>query len=166
MAAAVPAVAPPVVVTAEAVATVTAPDQATAAPATASSDSAAAVPGTEQAASAKDVVSAPASPQRPCEGESSPRAAKATAMTEPAPAPAGDVGEDSGEASDADNKDAESKGGSELAHSDERDAESEGVEAEAVATGSLTAAVPSTGDVVTDSLVAMLNTASVEGLLE
>ncbi|KAA0157068.1 hypothetical protein FNF29_00420 [Cafeteria roenbergensis] len=144
-----------------------------------------------KAAAAKDAAPAPAAaparavpahlanigPRRPDDAAeasapaSASPAAEAAPEAEPAPAPPADACEDAAEDPDAGADGEEGKSGSELAHcgDSEEQAEREEKDAEAPAAGrklSLAAAVPSTGDVVTDSLVAMLNTASVDGLLE
>ncbi|KAA0176672.1 hypothetical protein FNF27_01953 [Cafeteria roenbergensis] len=125
-----------------------------------------------KAAAAKDAAPAPAAaPARAVPAHLANIGPQAAPEAEPAPAPPADACEDAAEDPDAGADGEESKSGSELAHcgDSEEQAEREEKGAEAPAAGrklSLAAAVPSTGDVVTDSLVAMLNTASVDGLLE
>ncbi|KAA0168905.1 hypothetical protein FNF31_00066 [Cafeteria roenbergensis] len=125
-----------------------------------------------KAAAAKDAAPAPAAaPARAVPAHLANIGPQAAPEAEPAPAPPADACEDAAEDPDAGADGEEGKSGSELAHcgDSEEQAEREEKDAEAPAAGrklSLAAAVPSTGDVVTDSLVAMLNTASVDGLLE
>ncbi|CAE7945458.1 unnamed protein product [Symbiodinium sp. KB8] len=172
MAAAVPALAPP------AVAAAATAEQAAESPAAEPAGSPSLEPSSAPASPAADGASSPsASPQRPDDAAeasapaSASPAAEAAPEAESAPAPPADACEDAAEDPDAGADGEEGKSGSELAHcgDSEEQAEREEKDAEAPAAGrklSLAAAVPSTGDVVTDSLVAMLNTASVDGLLE